>query len=50
VGIAKALFKLALLLMLGAALAGVVMIVKRSRSGESISYDQWPDVPENPAA
>lgn len=49
-GIVKALFKLALLVMLGAALAGVVMLVKRSRSSEPVSYDQWPDVPQNPAA
>ena len=49
-GILKALFKLTLLLILGAALAGAVMLVRRSKSTEPVSFDQWPDVPENPAA
>lgn len=46
----KTLFKLLLLLLLGAAIAGAVMLVKRPRPGEPVSFDQWPPVPENPAA
>ena len=49
-GILKALFKLTLLLVLGAALAGAVILARRSNDAGPVSYDQWPDVPENPAA
>ncbi|MHB1210273.1 MAG: hypothetical protein ACYC1I_11305 [Acidimicrobiales bacterium] len=49
-GVLKAFFKLALLLLVGAAIAGVVMMVKRPKSQGPLSYEQWPDVPENPAA
>jgi len=50
VGVLKALFKLALLLILGAALAGIVMMVKRPKASGPVSYEQWPDVARNPAA
>ena len=46
----KTLFKLFLLLFLAAAIAGVVVLVKRPRPSGPVSYDEWPPVPENPAA
>jgi hypothetical protein len=46
----KTLAKLMVLLALGAALAGVFMLVRGSKDAEPVSYDQWPDVPRNPAA
>ena len=50
VGALKMLFKLALLLFIGAALAGVVMMLKRPKPSGPVTYDQWPDVERNPAA
>jgi len=50
VGVLKALFKLTILLLLGAALAGIVMMVKRPKPSGPVSYEQWPDVARNPAA
>jgi hypothetical protein len=50
VGILKALFKLAILLVLGASVAGVVMVLKRPAAAGPVSYDEWPSVPHNPAA
>ena len=50
VGVLKALFKLTLLLVLGAAMAGIVMMVKKPKSSGPVSYEQWPDVARNPAA
>ncbi|HUX05614.1 MAG TPA: hypothetical protein VMV53_12010 [Acidimicrobiales bacterium] len=49
-GVLKALFKLTILLLLGAALAGIVMMVKRPKPSGPVSYEQWPDVARNPAA
>ena len=48
-GLLKALFKLGLLIAVGAAVAGVLSLVKKSKESSPVSYDQWPDVPENPA-
>ena len=45
----KAIFKLGLLIVFGAAVAGVVMVVRRQQDESAVSYDEWPDVPENPA-
>jgi hypothetical protein len=50
VGLLKALFKLSLLLVLAAALAGVVVLVKRPKNSDPVSYDEWPPVAHNPAA
>ena len=47
-GTLKALFKLALLLTLAAAVAGVVVLVKRNRASGPVTYDEWPAVPTNP--
>ncbi|MHB1252338.1 MAG: hypothetical protein ACYC0I_09440 [Acidimicrobiales bacterium] len=49
-GVLKAFFKLALLLLVGAAIAGVVMMVKRPTPQSPLSFEHWPDVPQNPAA
>jgi hypothetical protein len=49
-GAFKTLGKVMVLLILGAALAGVVMLVRSSKDAEPVSYEQWPDVPRNPAA
>jgi hypothetical protein len=50
VGLFKALFKLTLVLVLGAALFGVLTLAKRGRDGRTLSFDEWPDVAQNPAA
>jgi hypothetical protein len=50
VGVLKAFFKLAVLLLVGAAVAGVVMMVKRPMPSGPVSYEEWPEVPRNPAA
>jgi hypothetical protein len=50
VGAIKALFKLSLLLVVGAVVAGVVFLVKRPADESSISYEEWPNVPHNPDA
>lgn len=42
--------KLGRLLILSAAVAGVVAKVKKSKASAPVSNDQWPDVPENPVA
>jgi hypothetical protein len=49
-GAFKTLGKVMVLLILGAALAGVFMLVRSSKDAEPVSYEQWPDVPRNPAA
>jgi hypothetical protein len=49
-GLVKALLKLAVLAVLGAAVVGVVLLVRRSKDPAPVSYDQWPDVPQNPHA
>jgi len=51
VGVFKALFKITLLIVLAGAVAGAVALVKRPRGVPSpVSYDQWPDVAQNPAS
>jgi len=47
-GFFKALFKLAVLLLVAGAVAGVVVMVKRPQLSGPTSYEQWPDVPTNP--
>jgi hypothetical protein len=47
-GLIKALFKLSLLMVVGAVVAGVVFLVKRPADEASISFDEWPSVPRNP--
>jgi len=49
VGVLKTLVKLAFLLSLGAVVAGVVVLTKKSSSSGPVSYEQWPDVARNPA-
>ena len=50
VSLFKMLFKLMIILLVGAAVAGLVTMARRSRDDETVSFDQWPDVPENTAA
>jgi hypothetical protein len=49
-GFIKAVIKLSLILVLVAALAGVVVLVKRPKNSDPVTYDEWPPVPQNPAA
>jgi hypothetical protein len=46
----KTLFKLFLLLIFAAVLGGVLTLVKRRDASGPVSFDEWPAVPENPAA
>jgi hypothetical protein len=46
----RALLKIAVLALLGAAAVGAVSLIRRSKEPSPVSYDQWPDVPQNPAA
>jgi len=47
-GLLKALLKLTVLLLVGAAIAGAVALIKRPKSASEVSYEQWPSVPVNP--
>jgi hypothetical protein len=49
VGLLKALLKLSFLLVLTAALAGVIVLVKRPKNSDPVTYDEWPIVAENPS-
>jgi hypothetical protein len=53
-GVLKALFrsllKLALLTVVTGVIAGVAKKVKRPKDAEPVSFEQWPDVPQNPAS
>jgi hypothetical protein len=46
----KSLLKVMFVLVVAASIAGIVMLVKRPRDGQPISFDEWPDVPRNPDA
>jgi hypothetical protein len=46
----KSLLKVMFLLVVAASIAGVVMLVKRPKNDQAISFDEWPDVPRNPDA
>ena len=46
----KTVLKLMFVLVVGASVAGIVMLVKRPKDAESVSTDEWPDVPRNPAS
>jgi hypothetical protein len=50
VGLLKTLFKLSLLLVVGAVVSGIVMLVKRPKDDSDISFEEWPSVPRNPTA
>ena len=49
-GLLKAVLKLLFVLVVAASIAGVVMLVKRPKDDGSLSVDEWPDVPRNPAS
>ena len=49
-GALKAIMKVLLLLAVGTAVAGAVMLVRRPKGSAEISFDNWPEVPQNPAA
>lgn len=49
-GVFRTLFKLSLLIVVVALIAGVVMVIKRSKESSVISFEEWPDVPRKPAA
>jgi hypothetical protein len=49
-GALKALLKVLFVLIVAASIAGVVMLVKRPKDAEPVSFDEWPDVPRNPAS
>jgi hypothetical protein len=46
----KAILKLLFILVVAASIAGVVMLVKRPKDVDPVSFDEWPDVPRNPAS
>jgi hypothetical protein len=49
-GVVKALLKVTFLIVVAATIAGVVMLVKRPKDTEPVSFEEWPDVPHNPAS
>lgn len=49
-GALKSILKVMFLLIVAASIAGVVMLVKRPKDAEPISFDEWPDVAHNPDA
>jgi hypothetical protein len=46
----KVLTKLTILLILGAAIAGVVALVRQPKHPILLSYDKWPEVPRRPTS
>jgi hypothetical protein len=50
VGFVKTLFKLLLLVMVGAVIAGVIFAVRKEGDTGPLSFEEWPKVPRNPAA
>ncbi len=49
VGLVKILLKIFVLLLVAAAIAGVVVLVKKP-AAEPVSFEHWPDVPRKTAA
>ena len=53
-GVLKSLFrsllKLAFLTVVTGVIAGVAKKLKRPKETEPVSFEQWPDVPQNPAS
>jgi len=47
---AKSLIKILALILIVAAAVGVVTMVKKTKDSSPVSYDQWPDVAQNPDA
>ena len=50
VGLVKTLFKLLLLVMVGAIIAGVIFAIRKEGDTGPLSFEEWPKVPRNPAA
>jgi predicted membrane channel-forming protein YqfA (hemolysin III family) len=50
VGLVKTLFKLLLLVMVGAVIAGVIFAITKEGDTGPLSFEEWPTVPRNPAA
>jgi predicted membrane channel-forming protein YqfA (hemolysin III family) len=50
VGLVKTLFKLLLLVMVGAVIAGVIFAIRKESDTGPLSFEEWPKVPRNPAA
>jgi hypothetical protein len=48
-GLVKVFLKIMVLLLVAAAIAGVVALVKK-RDAEPVSFEHWPDVPQKTAA
>jgi len=46
----KTVLKLLFVVVVAASIADVVMLVKRPSDDESVSVDEWPDVPRHPAS
>ncbi len=47
----RVLVRLTIVAIVGAAVSGVVALIKGSDSSSTpVTYDQWPDVPTNPDA
>jgi len=46
----KAVLKLALLAVIGAAVAGLVVMARRPGEGAALPSAEWPEVARNPAA
>ena len=46
----KTLVKLTLVVALVAAVVGAVVVLRRPEGSPDVATDEWPDVPENPAA
>jgi hypothetical protein len=50
VDLVKTLFKLLLLVMVGAVIAGVIFAITKEEDTGPLSFEEWPKVPRNPAA
>jgi hypothetical protein len=46
----KTVLKLMVVLVIVAVIAGVIKVQVRPKNAEPVSFDEWPDVPRNPAS
>ncbi|MEO9181084.1 MAG: hypothetical protein ABI298_05480 [Acidimicrobiales bacterium] len=49
-GVLKALLKVTFLIVVAATITGVVTLVKRPKDTVPVSFEEWPEVPNNPAS
>jgi len=49
-GVLKTVLKIMFVLVIVGCVTGAIKIQMRSKDAEPVSFDEWPDVPRNPAS